>query len=494
MKKACFFSLLLAASLFASLCSHAQYIERITFNAKDSANNFYLAVPPRSKDIKGVLVVISNFDDLDNLVPETKLHNVAYANDLLTVFVSVGQHLYADSLTVHRINTILQHVVTKYQADTSKFALAGYDYAANIALRYTELTREHPAGFPLQPGAVFTVSGPVDLLGLWHWSERFIKRNDSPGQQGDAGFLLDYMTKENGTPNTHPERYKALTPFNREDTAAGNEKYLQQVPVRVYYDTDIAWLLKEKHNSLYDTHIPDATALISRLLLTGNKEAEFMAAKQPGKRINGSRCPDAFSIVDETECIQWIKRKLDIFDPVNYEPRYKLAMPQHWNIERFSFPIEFARQIPYKGVEDVRFAPGWGDSSSAEHWSYAFLWWLEGQPAIDAAGLTSSLTAYYNGLVSRNISSRKIPTEKVIPTVAAIKKIKTGAGDAETYGGTIRMLNYLVQRPMVLNCIVHVKPYDAQQRTALFFEVSPQPLQHAIWREMDQLWAGFHIE
>gem|GEM_PF-303416 len=493
MKRTRFFSLLLT-TLLISLCAQAQYIERVSFDAKDSANGFYLAVPPRSKDIKGVLVVLSNFYQLDDLVPETKLHNVAYANDLLTVFVSLQLHLYADSTTVGRINTVLQHVVTKYHADTTKFVLAGYDYASNIALRYTELTQQYPAAYPLQPRAVFTVSGPVDLVGLWHWCERFVKRNDSPGQQGDAGYLLDYMARENGTLYNNPGRYKSLTPFNREDTLAGNEAFLQKVPVRMYYDTDIAWWLNEKHNSLFDMHMADATALLNRLQLSGNKEASFIAAKQPGKRINGSRYGDAFSIVDETECIQWIKKQLGIFDPVNYEPPYKLAIPQHWAVERFGFPIAFAPKIPYKGVEDVRFAPGWGDSSSVEHWTYAFLWWLHGQPAIDAAALNTSLTDYYNGLVARNIAPRKIPASKVIPTVTDIKKIKTAPGDAGTYAGTIGMLNYLVQRPMVLNCVIHLKAYNAKQRTALFFEVSPQPLQHPVWQQMNQLWSDFHVE
>jgi hypothetical protein len=489
--KILFVTLLLVTSFFVSLSSHAQYIERVTFDAKDSTNNFYLAVPPRSKEVKGVLVVLSNFYPLDVLMPETKLHNVAYANDLLTVFVSLQRYLYADSTTVNRISTVLQHVTTTYHADTAKFVLCGYGLAGNVALRYTELSRQFSATFPLQPKAVFTVSGPVDLFGLWHWCERIIKRDDSPEQLGDAGYLLDYMTRDIGTIYNHPERYKTLTPFNREDTLSGNERYLQRVPVRLYYDTDIAWWLTERHNNLFDTHLPDATALIGRLLAAGNKDAAFMPAKQPGRRINGSRFPEAFSIVDETECIQWIKQQLDIFDPVNYTPPYTLPMPKGWGIERFSFPIEFAPQIPYKGVEDVRFAPGWGDSSSAEHWTYAFLWWLEGKPVVDASTLAAHLTTYYSGLVGRNLISRHIPADKVIPTTAKIKKDRTVAGDTETYSGTISMLNYLTQKPQVLNCIVHVKPCDAKQHTAVFFEVSPQASTHPIWKEMEQLWSGF---
>ena len=59
---------------------------------------------------------------------------------------------------------------------------------------------------------------------------------------------------------------------------------------------------------------------------------------------------------------------------------YKLDVPAGWNVERIPFPIDFAPGINYTGVEDLRFTPGWEDLTSEEHWSYAFLWWLdEGQ-------------------------------------------------------------------------------------------------------------------
>ena len=45
-------------------------------------------------------------------------------------------------------------MVTQFSADPSKFAMAGYDEAGNIALRYTELTYENPSGYPVQPEAV----------------------------------------------------------------------------------------------------------------------------------------------------------------------------------------------------------------------------------------------------------------------------------------------------------------------------------------------------
>ena len=37
---------------------------------------------------------------------------------------------------------------------------------------------------------------------------------------------------------------------------------------------------------------------------------------------------------------------------------YSLPTPKGWTIEQFPIPISFARSIKYKGVEEIRFAPG----------------------------------------------------------------------------------------------------------------------------------------
>jgi len=57
----------------------------------------------------------------------------------------------------------------------------------------------------------------------------------------------------------------------------------------------------------------------------------------------------------------------------------------------------------------------------------------------------------------RNIEKRKIPAEKILPIKPSIKKVKTDKEDLETFTGTIDMLDYMEQKPITLNCIVHLK-------------------------------------
>jgi hypothetical protein len=177
--------------------------------------------------------------------------------------------------------------------------------------------------------------------------------------------------------------------------------------------------------------------------------------------------------------------------PDNDSSTYQFLIPKGWTSETMSFPIEFAPKIPYTGIEDLRFSPGWEPVENEEHWTYSFLWWLNGDVKIDENILQQNLKEYYTGLVGRNIEKRGIPFSKVLPVDARINKIATANSDIETYQGTITMTDYLDKtfKPITLNCMVHRK--NCLSHTALIFQVSPQPNTHPIWKTMNKLQEDF---
>src|SRR5688500_15497931 len=100
------------------------------------------------------------------------------------------------------------------------------------------------------------------------------------------------------------------------------------------------------------------------------------------------------------------------FDGHKWDAPYHLSIPKDWTIERFLIPIVFAPEIQYKGVEDIRFTPGWANVNSGDYWSYAFLWYLDGRPEMNAEVIAANLKAYYTGLMIINTDSSKL---KAIP-------------------------------------------------------------------------------
>jgi len=170
---------------------------------------------------------------------------------------------------------------------------------------------------------------------------------------------------------------------------------------------------------------------------------------------------------------------------------YSLAIPGGWDVERFLIPISFAPQIPYNGVEDIRFMPGWGNAKSNEYWSYAFLWYLTDSPLINSRIIESNLKVYYTGLISSNTKNSKIPADKIIATETSFKESELYKGDLKTFEGTIYMHDYIAQKPIMLNCIVHVKTCPDSDKTFVFYEISPKPFRENVWQSLNQLWEDF---
>jgi hypothetical protein len=59
-----------------------------------------------------------------------------------------------------------------------------------------------------------------------------------------------------------------LSPFNSADAGPGNERALRHAAVRLYFDTDIEWQLRERRNGYYDTYLPDAAEMVERRFLS----------------------------------------------------------------------------------------------------------------------------------------------------------------------------------------------------------------------------------
>ena len=153
------------------------------------------------------------------------------------------------------------------------------------------------------------------------------------------------------------------------------------------------------------------------------------------------------------------------FDGHQWVAPYYLPVPKGWTVERFPVPPSFAITIPYKGVEDIRFTPGWGKIESNEYWSYAFLWFLDDIREFDSKTLENNLTAYYTGLFNINTSKSNIYTTKLILVQVTINSKKAEKEDDKTFEGIVKMNDYMTKKPITLNLIIHIKSCEEQNKS-----------------------------
>jgi hypothetical protein len=105
-------------------------------------------------------------------------------------------------------------------------------------------------------------------------------------------------------------------------------------------------------------------------------------------------------------------------------------LPDKWRTEIIPFPLEFAPDLAHRGVEELRFAPGFFDPTSPGYWSYAFVWRLDDPADLDAAALAAELTTYFRGLVAAVDEQKRVTT----PEEVAVRATARPAGGFDLEG------------------------------------------------------------
>jgi len=175
------------------------------------------------------------------------------------------------------------------------------------------------------------------------------------------------------------------------------------------------------------------------------------------------------------------------FKSASWKAPYKLTTPNGWSEERSLL----ANKISYHGVEDLRLAPGWNDAKSDGYWTYASLWTMNGSHKTNEETIEKNLISYFTAKQSKSTEKGKNSTKKNSPVKAWVTELNNEKGDLKTYFGTIAMHGFKEQAPISLHCFIHVRSCPGQNKTFIFYEFSPKPLNDIIWTGLDQLWSDF---
>ena len=99
-----------------------------------------------------------------------------------------------------------------------------------------------------------------------------------------------------------------------------------------------------------------------------------------------------------------------------------LKEPANWAFERFELPPEFAPDIPYKGVEELRFSPGMFNKDSATYFTYAFVAQLDNVTTVSQSNIRDYLLKYFKGLCNSTAKNRKLVIDTSQIAVSMEKK------------------------------------------------------------------------
>ena len=160
-----------------------------------------------------------------------------------------------------------------------------------------------------------------------------------------------------------------------------------------------------------------------------------------------------------------------------------LPTPQGWRTEQIALPPDFAPTLPRSGLLELRFMPGMFQPDTDDFWSYAFVWWIDGEGPANAQALNADLQTYFRGLYQFD---KAFDVEK---TIVQSLLIADGAIDG-FYRGTIDGYDpFRTHAPIQLHGEVQVVSCGPK-RTAMLFAFSPKPPRHAVWTQIRSVVSG----
>lgn len=160
------------------------------------------------------------------------------------------------------------------------------------------------------------------------------------------------------------------------------------------------------------------------------------------------------------------------------KPETILNSSEGWRPEVFSFPLNFAPSINYKGLEDVRFAPGWSDTTANDYFTYMFVWYLDSDPKLNPNLLTDHMKAYFGGLMSDVSGRSDLPD-----VVSTFKERSTGlyTGYVDTYDA------FFKKSALKLYTSVHSSYCEKTGKYLVRFNFSPKNSDDPLWKKFEEV-------
>ena len=155
-----------------------------------------------------------------------------------------------------------------------------------------------------------------------------------------------------------------------------------------------------------------------------------------------------------------------------------LNLGSSWGKERFPFPINFAPEINYNGIAEVRFPPkGWRDPNHENFWSYTFAWKIKLEKPITPTALANNLELYFDGL--NNLKHDKnLANYKAVANIIKIKSLHNNdlfIGKVKTYD------RFATNNELELNVLIETHDYPTKKQSIVHFKFSPKYFGHKTW-------------
>jgi hypothetical protein len=271
-------------------------------------NNCYRVYRP-SDPARGLVVMLPYYGSDANEFSSAALPTLLAKKNVATMVVSASGYLKDDELVTLR--ALIGEVVQELNIPAGDLVIGGISAGGTGAVRYSEYCISGHCDARSRPTAIFSVDAPLDFESWWNREKSNLRRGNPKSYLEESQGILDALRSAmGGSPNQVRQVYRSRSPFLASEKDGGNARLLTNVPIRLYTEPDVVWMIENIGRDYYTMNAVDQAALVLQLRALGNTKAELITTTGKGFRPPGTRNPHSWTIVDEPELADWIAKSL----------------------------------------------------------------------------------------------------------------------------------------------------------------------------------------
>ncbi len=267
----------------------------------------YTLYLPSKHPPKGMMVLFTGKPP-EVAIPEDGLVQPLLSRQLALMFVDTGNRVdfYFEDETLKLVDSLIGQVLVKYNIPSDALLFAGLSLAGTRAMKYAIYCMQGKSKFAIQPAAIALCDAPLDFERFWWAMQRALTNNFHPNASGEAKWVSYYMSQQlGGTFEEQPQAYRDYSPFCYSQPNSGNAIWFKNIPIRAYHEPDINWWIDNRRKDYYSINSIDQAALINKLKLMGNEQAELVSTHRQRAGLVDGASPHSWSIIDNEELVEW---------------------------------------------------------------------------------------------------------------------------------------------------------------------------------------------
>lgn len=273
-----------------------------------TTNNCYHLFKPADA-ARGLVVLLPYYGSNANEFSSADLPRLLVQKNVAVMAVSASGYLTDDDLVTLR--GLIGEVVRKLNIPSGHFVIGGISAGGTGAVRYAEYCMAGRCDARSTPVGVFSVDAPLDFEAWWNRETLNLRRGNPKSSLEESQAILSALRSAlGGSPNQARQVYRSRSPFLVSAKDGGNARLLKNLPIRLYTEPDVVWMIDNIGRDYYTMNAADQAALVLQLRVLGNRKAELITTTGRGFRPPGTRNPHSWTIVDEPDLAGWIAGSL----------------------------------------------------------------------------------------------------------------------------------------------------------------------------------------